>query len=62
VLANDNLDVDFESSPGVELVAPEVPPDAEYRVVTMDVVDELHPWRHDSNKLARALLRLLEET
>jgi uncharacterized cofD-like protein len=61
VLANDNLDVDFESSPGVELVAPEVPPGAEYRVVTTDLVDELHPWRHDSNKLARALLGLLEE-
>ncbi|MGD2143320.1 MAG: uridine diphosphate-N-acetylglucosamine-binding protein YvcK [Anaerolineae bacterium] len=62
VLANDNLDVDFESSPGVQLVAPEVPPGAEYRVVRMDLVDKLHPWRHDSNRLARALLRLLEDT
>ncbi|MGD8996525.1 MAG: YvcK family protein [Anaerolineae bacterium] len=62
VLANDNLDVDFESSPGVELVAPEIPPDAEYRVVASDLVDRLYPWRHDSNKLARTLLRLLEGT
>jgi 2-phospho-L-lactate transferase/gluconeogenesis factor (CofD/UPF0052 family) len=61
VLANDNLDVDFESSPGVELVVPEVPTDAAYRVVTADLVDELHPWRHDSDKLARALLRLLDD-
>jgi uncharacterized cofD-like protein len=62
VLANDKLDVDFESSPGVELVALEVPPDTVYRVVVTDLVDESHPWRHDSSKLARALLRLLEDT
>jgi uncharacterized cofD-like protein len=62
VLANDNLDVRFESSAGVELVAPEIPSDAEYRVVTSDLVDNLHPWRHDSRRLARALLSLLEET
>ncbi|MGD9028891.1 MAG: YvcK family protein, partial [Anaerolineae bacterium] len=62
VLANENLDVDFESSPGVELIAPEMPPDAQYRVVASDLVDELHPWRHNSKRLARALLRLLEET
>jgi uncharacterized cofD-like protein len=62
VLANNNRDVDFESSPGVELVAPEVPADMGYRVVATDLVDELHPWRHDSGKLARALLRLLDDT
>jgi uncharacterized cofD-like protein len=62
VLANDNLDVDFDQSPGVELVAPEVPPDADYRLVATDLVDRSHPWRHDSRKLARGLLRLLEDT
>jgi uncharacterized cofD-like protein len=62
VLANDNLDVDFESSPGVELVGPETPAGFKYRVVASDLVDNLHPWRHDSRKLTRALLRLLEET
>ena len=61
VLANDNLAVDFEAPSGVELVPPEVPPDAQYRVVTEDLVDVAHPWRHDSGKLARALLRLVEE-
>jgi len=60
VLANDNLAVDFEAPSGVELVPPEVPPDAQYRVVTEDLVDVAHPWRHDSDKLARALLRLVE--
>lgn len=61
VLANDNLEVDFEVSPGVELVAPEIPPDAQHRIVTADLVDVTHPWRHDSEKLARALLHLVEE-
>jgi uncharacterized cofD-like protein len=61
VLANHNIDVALESAPGVELVAPELPADEGYRVVTADLVDELHPWRHDSGKLADALLRLLED-
>ncbi len=59
VLANDNLDVDFDAPPGVELVAVGFPPDAGYRVVTTDLVDPAHPWRHDSDKLAQAVLRLL---
>jgi len=58
VLANDNLDVDF-SSPGVELVPVTFPPGAAYRVITRDLVDRARPWRHDSDKLARALLNLL---
>jgi uncharacterized cofD-like protein len=62
VLANDNLEVALEGAPGVELVAPELPADRAYQVVTADLVDELHPWRHDSVKLAEALLRLLEAT
>ena len=61
VLANHNLDVDFDAPAGVELVPLDFPPDAGYRVVTADLVDPVHPWRHDSRKLARALLRLLRE-
>ena len=61
VLANDNLDVPLEGAPGVALVAPELPADGACRIVTADLVDELHPWRHDSGKLAEALLRLLED-
>jgi hypothetical protein len=30
-------------------------------VVTADLIDESRPWRHDSHKLARTLLRLLDE-
>jgi len=61
VLANDNLDVDLDASTGVELVAAEFPPDAEYQVITADLADSACPWRHDSDKLARALVRLVEK-
>ena len=60
VLANDNLDVDFDAPTGVKLVSADLP-DSGYRVVTADLVDPAHPWRHDSDKLARALLRMLRE-
>ncbi len=59
VLANDNLDVHFDAPPGVELVPLGFPPDAGYRVITADLVDPARAWRHDSDKLARALLDLL---
>jgi uncharacterized cofD-like protein len=58
VLANDNLDVDL-ASPGADLVPVAFPPGAAYRVITRDLVDRARPWRHDSDKLARALLNLL---
>jgi len=57
VLANDNLD----APPEAGLVQVEFPPDAGYRVITADLVDSAHPWRHDSDKLARVLVRLVEE-
>jgi len=59
VLANDNLDVDFDAPPGVELVPVDFPSSAGYRVITADLIDPAHPWRHDGHKLAQALLRLL---
>ncbi len=60
VLANDNLELAIESSPGVDLVPPDVPPDFPYRVMTADLVDKTCLWRHDSAKLARALLGLIQ--
>jgi uncharacterized cofD-like protein len=58
VLVNDNpLDTPAE----VELVAVELPPNAGYRAVTADLIDPTHPWRHDSDKLAQALLRLCDK-
>ena len=35
--------------------------DAEYAVHRADLTDELHPWRHDSVKLAQEIMDLLEE-
>ncbi len=61
VLANDNLVVDFDAPSGVELVPLDFPPRAENQVIAADLVDLAYPWRHDSDKLARALLRLLED-
>jgi uncharacterized cofD-like protein len=55
VLANDS----FESRAKVDFVPAEFPPDATYQVITEDLIDLAYPWRHDSDKLARALLRLL---
>jgi uncharacterized cofD-like protein len=59
ILVNDNLDVDFEPPAGVELVPPEFSPGAEGHVITADLVDGAHPWRHHSEKLSQALLHLL---
>ena len=59
VLVNDNLDVTFDAPPGVGSVRVDFPPDARYRVIAADLVDLARPWRHDSDKLARALLDLL---
>jgi uncharacterized cofD-like protein len=59
VLVNDTLDVDFDAPPGVELVQADPLPEADYRMVTTDLVDRARPWRHDCDKLARALLGLL---
>jgi hypothetical protein len=66
VLANDNLLRDDPEAdevarqPGVDMVVADVSPDADYRLVTADLVDREHPWRHDSQKLACALLRHLD--
>ena len=61
VLVNGNLDVDFDAPLGVRLVSADLTPGAGYRVVTADLIDLTHPWRHDSDKLARVLLELLQE-
>jgi uncharacterized cofD-like protein len=45
---------------GIEKVRLQIPSDADYQVITADLVDRAHPWRHDSHKLARALVRYLE--
>ncbi|MCS7282414.1 MAG: uridine diphosphate-N-acetylglucosamine-binding protein YvcK [Anaerolineae bacterium] len=61
VLANDNFAYADRLPEGVEPPRLEVPPDATWTLVTADLVDPQRPWRHDSEKLARALIRLLEK-
>jgi uncharacterized cofD-like protein len=60
VLANDNFAYADRLPEGVEHPRLEVPAGAPYAVHTADLVDPVRPWRHDSEKLARALMRLLE--
>ena len=59
ILCNDRLDLPLPE--GTERVTAERNLEAVYPVYFADVVDEQHPWRHDSAKLARVLIDLLEE-
>jgi len=61
VIANENSQVAFDPPEGVELVSVGYPDDAAYLVITADLVDPSHPWRHDSEKLSRELMGLLKE-
>jgi len=62
VLANEDVGDDeapadlSERQVDFEMVKPGVPPDADYRVIKADLVDRSHRWRHDSHKLAQALM------
>jgi uncharacterized cofD-like protein len=58
VLANDNLSVPADAGGGHTVFVKPVAPDA-VKMVTADLVDEARPWRHDSDKLAQAILSLL---
>lgn len=58
VLANDNLSVPPNRGGGHTLYVRPLAPD-KVRLVTADLVDEARPWRHDSDKLARAVIELL---
>ncbi len=61
-LANDRLIAPGEENPHLEpVLLPETPPQ-EYTLYTADLIDEAHPWRHDSAKLAQVLMNLYFET
>jgi uncharacterized cofD-like protein len=60
VLANDNLQHGAALPPGVEPTRLGSLPSAAYTLHTADLVDPAQPWRHDSKKLARALMELVE--
>jgi uncharacterized cofD-like protein len=56
VLANNNFTHPIPDLMALESVALKYPRDKNYAVITADVVDEQHPWRHDSTKLAHQLM------
>jgi uncharacterized cofD-like protein len=59
VVANDgHLDAKPD---GMEMVLPEFEANTLVQLYTADLVDVDRPWRHDADKLAEALIALLEE-
>jgi len=48
-------------SPGIEWVKPVQEKEKEYPLYQADLIDEIQPWRHDSTKLARAIMDLYQE-
>jgi uncharacterized cofD-like protein len=58
VLANDNLSIPPHRGGGKTIFVKPVAP-KNLRLVTADLVDETRPWRHDSAKLAKAVIDLL---
>ncbi len=60
VLANNRL-LSSTEQPHLRPVALSYPSGSGYKVIAADVVDVAAPWRHDSTKLARELLRLYHE-
>lgn len=61
VLANDNLSVPPDRGGGETIFVRPVPPE-KVQLVTADLVDEQRPWRHDSAKLAKAVISLMERS
>ncbi|MBK9050474.1 MAG: hypothetical protein IPL78_05990 [Chloroflexi bacterium] len=58
VLANDNLAISPETGGGHTVFVQPIAP-AGVNLITTDLVDEARPWRHDSHKLAAAVMNLL---
>jgi uncharacterized cofD-like protein len=58
VLANSNLSVAPDAGGGDTIFVEPVPPPVE-RMVAVDLIDEERPWRHDSQKLAQAIVELI---
>ena len=57
VLANRNLSVAPDAGGGHTIFVKPIPP-PDVRMVTADLIDEKRPWRHDSQKLAQAIIEL----
>ena len=59
ILCNDRLE--GQLPPGVQWVRAEAELEEDHAVYRADLIDTLHPWRHDSLKLARVIKDLFEE-
>ena len=59
VLANENLDHAGVLPPGVDTVRVGETLNGRYSLCAADLVDPAHPWRHDRDKLAQALIALV---
>jgi hypothetical protein len=58
-LCNDNYNGQLNE--GSQFVIADDKTMSDPRTHAADLVDEAHPWRHDSNKLAAVLMQLLQE-
>ena len=56
VLANNNQAYAIPVSMNLQPVLLTAPSDSSYTVIAADVVDEQHPWRHDTVKLSNELM------
>jgi uncharacterized cofD-like protein len=59
ILCNDNYNGQLNE--GSKFVIADDKTMSDPRTYTADLVDDTHPWRHDSNKLAAVLMQLLQE-
>ena len=62
VLANSSVNVRWGDAPaGVGEIVRITAPDDSPRIAMADVIDEAQPWRHDSDKLAHAVMQVYQE-
>jgi uncharacterized cofD-like protein len=63
VLANSRVNVRWGNAPaGVGEIVQITQLDYTPPIAAADVIDEDHPWRHDSDKLAHAVMQVFQET
>ena len=61
VIANNRIDPNFSPPSGVDMVLPEASlRNSTVRVIRADVADSERPWRHDPQKLANAVLHMID--
>jgi uncharacterized cofD-like protein len=58
-IANNNFSANLPAS--IQFVQADDALKFAYKVIKSDLLDEVHPWRHDSHKLAQVILSLYQE-